>query len=112
MERIGGFFGVGDQLNAYYLATGNPDYFHEDLSRYRALAAADVHAAAAHWLPLDRRVELVVEPATGKDGKAEGRKDGGAESRNDGSAEGRKDGRPAGRNGGMAEGRNDKEAQR
>ncbi len=61
MERIGGFYGVGDQLNAYYFATGNPDYFNEDLSRYRALAAADIHAAVAHWLPLDRRVELVVE---------------------------------------------------
>jgi zinc protease len=63
MERIGDFYGVGDQLNAYYFATGNPDYFNEDLSRYRALSAADVRAAAAHWLPANRRVELVVEPA-------------------------------------------------
>ena len=63
MERVGDFFGVGDQLNAYYVATGNPDYFNEDLSRYRALAAPDVQAAVVRWLPLDRRVELVVEPA-------------------------------------------------
>jgi zinc protease len=76
MERIGGFYGVGDLLNAYYFATGNPDYFNEDLSRYRALAPNDVQAAAARWLPLDRRVELVVEPATGKGGEAAGRKDG------------------------------------
>jgi zinc protease len=62
MERIGGFAGVGDQLNAYYTATGNPDYFNEDLSRYRALSAGDVQAAAAYWLPAARRVELVVEP--------------------------------------------------
>jgi zinc protease len=63
MERLGDFYGVGDQLNAYYVATGNPDYFNEDLSRYRALSAADIHAAVARWLPLNRRVELVVEPS-------------------------------------------------
>jgi zinc protease len=63
MERVGGFAGKGDQLNAYYFATGNPDYFNEDLSRYRALSASDIQAAAAHWLPATRRVELVVEPA-------------------------------------------------
>jgi len=62
MESIGGFGGKGDQLNAYYFATGNPDYFNEDLSRYRALSAADIRAAAAFWLPLKRRVELIVEP--------------------------------------------------
>jgi zinc protease len=62
MERVGGFFGKGDLLNAYFYATGNPDYFNEDLGRYRALSAGDVSAAAASWLPLNRRVELVVEP--------------------------------------------------
>src|SRR5687767_870432 len=61
MERIGNFGGVGDQLNAYYFATGNPDYFNEDLARYRALSAPDIRAAVAHWLPLHRRVELTVE---------------------------------------------------
>ena len=39
MESVGGFNGKGNQLNAYYTATGNPDYFNEDLSRYRALSA-------------------------------------------------------------------------
>jgi zinc protease len=62
MERVGGFGGVGDQLNAYFFATGNPDYFNEDLSRYRALSTADVRAAAAVWLPTGRRVEVTVEP--------------------------------------------------
>lgn len=62
MERVGGFGGVGDQLNAYFFATGNPDYFNEDLSRYRALSTADVRAAAAGWLPAGRRVEVTVEP--------------------------------------------------
>ena len=62
MESVGGFNGKGDQLNAYYTATGNPDYFNEDLSRYRALSARDVQSAAAFWLPAGRRVELTVEP--------------------------------------------------
>ena len=62
MESAGGFNGKGNQLNAYYTATGNPDYFNEDLSRYRALSARDVQSAAAFWLPAGRRVELTVEP--------------------------------------------------
>lgn len=65
MERVGGFSGKGNQLNAYYFATGNPDYFNEDLARYRALTASDVRSAAAFWLPATRRVELTVEPAKG-----------------------------------------------
>ena len=65
MESVGGFNGKGNQLNAYFTATGNPDYFNEDLSRYRSLSAADVQSAAAFWLPAGRRVELVVEPMKG-----------------------------------------------
>ena len=66
MESVGGFSGKGNQLNTYYTATGNPDYFNEDLSRYRALSARDIQAAAAFWLPAGRRVELTVEPAKSK----------------------------------------------
>jgi zinc protease len=62
MERVGDFGGVGDQLNSYYEAAGNPGYFNEDLSRYRALSPADITAAAARFLPLGKRVELIVEP--------------------------------------------------
>jgi len=62
MERVGGFGGKADQLNAYFAAGGGPDYFAEDLARYTALTPADVQAAALEWLPLGRRVELVVEP--------------------------------------------------
>jgi zinc protease len=36
MERVGGFGGKANQLNAYYTATGNPDYFEQDLARYGA----------------------------------------------------------------------------
>ena len=30
--------------------------------RYRALSPSHIRAAATHYLPLDRRVELIVEP--------------------------------------------------
>ncbi|MGE0813181.1 MAG: M16 family metallopeptidase [Vicinamibacterales bacterium] len=61
-ERVGGFYGKADQLNAYYTATGTPDYFEEDLSRYRAIDPPDVSSAVSAFLPRDRRVELVVLP--------------------------------------------------
>ena len=62
MERVGGFGGKADQLNSYYFAGGGPDFFAEDLARYRSLTPADVQAAIFQWLPRDRRVELVVLP--------------------------------------------------
>jgi zinc protease len=60
MERTGGFGGKADQLNGYYFATGMPDYFEEDLARYRAISPDDVQAAVSRYLPKDRRVELTV----------------------------------------------------
>jgi zinc protease len=62
MERVGGFGGKADQLNAYKFAGGGPDYFAEDLARYTSLSPADIQSAAVQWLPPDRRVELVIEP--------------------------------------------------
>jgi zinc protease len=62
MERIGGFGGKADQLNAYAFAGGGPDYFAEDLARYTSLNPTDIQSAMVKWLPADRRVELVVEP--------------------------------------------------
>src|SRR5438876_116484 len=62
MERVGGFGGKGDQLNAYFTYTGIPDWFNEDLARYRAQSPSDIRAAAAQFLPIDRRVELTVMP--------------------------------------------------
>jgi zinc protease len=62
MERVGGFGGKADQLNAYFAAGGGPDFFAEDLARYTSLAPADAQAAVVGWLPADRRVELIVEP--------------------------------------------------
>ena len=66
MESVGGFGGKADQLNAYFAAGGGPDYFGEDLARYMALTPADVQSAATQWLPLTRRIELVVEPEEGR----------------------------------------------
>ena len=62
MERVGGFGGKAEQLNAYYFAGGNPDFFAEDLARYMEITPADVQAAVRKWLPPDRRVELIVAP--------------------------------------------------
>ena len=65
MERVGGFGGKADQLNSYYTNTGDPDWFNEDLGRYRALSPSDIRATASQFLPLDKRVELIVEPDKG-----------------------------------------------
>ena len=66
MERVGSYRGKADQLNAYFTATGDPDYYNEDLARYRSMSPTDVRAAAARFLPRDRRVELTVLPEGAK----------------------------------------------
>jgi zinc protease len=66
MERVGGFGGKANQLNSYYKAAGQPDYFQKDLDRYRVLTAADIKAAVEKYLPKDRRVELSVVPGEKK----------------------------------------------
>lgn len=62
LERCGGFGGKADMLNSYYYLTGNPDYFNEDLSRYKALGVKDIQAIAQSYLPDDGRVILSVVP--------------------------------------------------
>jgi zinc protease len=66
MERVGGYRGKAEQLNAYYTTTGDPDWFNEDLARYRAISPSDVRAAAEAFLPADRRIELTVVPEKGE----------------------------------------------
>jgi zinc protease len=61
-ERVGGMYGKADQMNSYYTATGTPDFFEEDMARYRALDPVDISSAVATFLPRDRRVELTVLP--------------------------------------------------
>jgi zinc protease len=60
LERVGGFGGKADQLNAYYFRTGNPDYYEEDLARYRSLQPNDVQAAARQFLGPGRVLVSVV----------------------------------------------------
>ncbi len=60
LERVGGFGGKADQLNDYYVSTGDPDYFEEDLARYRSLDPSDVQAVAANFLGRGRVVFSVV----------------------------------------------------
>ncbi len=63
LERLGGQHGgKADQMNAYYLKTGDPDWFNEDLARYRSLSPSDIRAAVEAFLPAGRRVELTVAP--------------------------------------------------
>ena len=61
-ERAAGSAARPNQLNAYYTNTGMPDYFDEDLARYRSLDATDVPSSVQRFLPKDRRVELTVLP--------------------------------------------------
>jgi zinc protease len=65
-ERVGGFGGKANQLNAYFTNTGTPDFFNEDLARYRSLDASDIASAVRRYLPKDRRVEMVVLPGGAK----------------------------------------------
>lgn len=62
LETVGG---KADMLNAYFVATGNPDYFNEDLARYRAFDPMALTAAAQTYLRDDARLILSVVP-TGK----------------------------------------------
>jgi len=62
LERIGGFGGKADQLNSYFTETGNPDYFNEDLARYKALAPGDIQSIAQTFLRDDGDVVLSVVP--------------------------------------------------
>jgi len=72
LERIGGFGGKADALNAYYTRTGNPDYFNEDLSRYTSLGPMDIQSAIQSFLRDDGRVVLSIVPQ-GKPELAAGR---------------------------------------
>jgi zinc protease len=50
LETVGGDSGKAARLNHYFTFTGDPDYFEEDLARYRALDPTDLQAAARQFL--------------------------------------------------------------
>ena len=60
LETVDGFGGIADQLNHYLTFTGTPDYFEEDLARYRALRPRDLSDAALSFLTDDRVVLSMV----------------------------------------------------
>lgn len=67
LDRLENIGGKADQLNAYFTATGNPDYFNEDLSRYKALSPEDIRAAAQTHLRTGAMVILSVVPEGKRD---------------------------------------------
>lgn len=76
LEAVGGFGGKADLLNGYFTQTGNPDYFQEDFSRYKALEPGDVQTAAATYLGENNRVVLSVVPQGKKELASTPRKEG------------------------------------
>jgi zinc protease len=62
MQRTGSFGGKADLLNSYFYYTGNPDYFNEDLARYKSLGTTDIRAIAQSYLPDNGRVILSIVP--------------------------------------------------
>jgi zinc protease len=61
LQTFGGFGGKADQLNAYNVYRGTPDYFAGDLDRYLSVTAADL-AAAGRWLDHHLVTALSVVP--------------------------------------------------
>jgi zinc protease len=62
MQQVGGFGGIADQLNSYEYFAGTPDYFEQDLDRYRKLTTADVQRVAKQYLADPHKVVLSVVP--------------------------------------------------
>jgi zinc protease len=67
LEMVGGFSGKAELLNSYYVRAGNPDYFQEDLARYRAVDPQDLSAVARTYLKENGRVVLSIVPAGRKE---------------------------------------------
>jgi zinc protease len=62
LQTVGGFGGKSDQLNAYNVLRGDPDFFGDDLARYRKATRRSVRATAQRYLGFDRRVVLSIVP--------------------------------------------------
>jgi zinc protease len=67
IERSGGFSGKANQLNEYFFYTGNPDYFNEDLQRYKSVDPSDISAAARKYLRSNARIVMSIVPEGKKD---------------------------------------------
>jgi len=62
LERLELVSAKADQMNAYLFYTGTPDYFNEDLERFRRLQPRHLSDAARQYLHPDRRVVLSIVP--------------------------------------------------
>ena len=62
LQTVGGFGGKSDQLNAYNVFRGDPDFFAGDLERYRRATPLTVRNAVRMYLAFDRRVLLSIVP--------------------------------------------------
>jgi zinc protease len=62
LERLELVSAKADLLNAYLFHTGTPDYFNQDLERFRSLTPQDVSAAARRYLDAERRIVLSIVP--------------------------------------------------
>jgi len=62
LQTVGGFGGKSDQLNAYNIFLGDPDFFARDLARYHAVTRQSLSAAISRFLDHDRRVALSIVP--------------------------------------------------
>lgn len=62
LDRLENIGTKADLLNSYLTSTGNPDFFNEDLARYKALDPKDIQSAATTWLRENGRVVLSIVP--------------------------------------------------
>jgi len=62
LESLESIAAKADQLNEYLFYTGTPDYFNQDLARYRNLKPQDLSNAARTYLDPNRRVVLSIVP--------------------------------------------------
>jgi zinc protease len=70
LQTVGGFGGKDDQINAYATYLKNPNFFEQDLSRYRAVKLPDLKRVADTYLTDKRLVLTVVPRASGPTGSA------------------------------------------
>ena len=67
LQSVGGFGGKSDLLNNYATFVGKPDFFQEDLERYRRVTPADVSRAANTYLTDNRLVMSFIPRPKGKE---------------------------------------------
>ena len=62
LQTVGGFGGKSDQLNAYNVFLGDPEYFDRDLARYHDVTSESLQGAIARYLAASPRVTLSIVP--------------------------------------------------